>query len=73
MVTGFTAQEVVVETTGQIYVGVEEDEEGELAPTFLEDLNEIVVAFWEATVDTVKSNSISIIPTMNLTHQLPWR
>ena len=46
-VMGFTAQKLVVGTTGQIYVGAEEDGEGDPAPPLLEDLNEIVVAFSE--------------------------
>ena len=64
LITGFIAKEVVVGTMGEIYVGPAEEEEGP-APTFLEDLKEIVVGFWEATVDTVKS-IVSIIPGVNL-------
>ncbi|MEA3344700.1 MAG: ferrous iron transport protein B [Chloroflexota bacterium] len=64
LVTGFIAKEVVVGTMGEIYVGAEE-EEAEEPTTFLEDLGEIVVGFWNATVDTVKS-IISIIPGVNL-------
>ncbi len=65
LVTGFVAKEVVVGTMGQIYVGGAEEEEEGPPPTFVEDLKEIVVGFWEATVDTVKS-IISIIPGVNL-------
>jgi len=65
LVTGFVAKEVVIGTMGQIYVGAEEEEEEGPPPTFVEDLKEIVVGFWNATVDTVKS-IISIIPGVNL-------
>jgi len=51
---------------GQIYVGgAEEGEEEGPPPSLAEDLKEIVVGFWDATVDTVKS-IISIIPGVNL-------
>ncbi|MEA3460103.1 MAG: ferrous iron transport protein B, partial [Chloroflexota bacterium] len=65
LVTGFVAKEVVVGTMGQIYVGGAEEEEAEEPPTFFQDLGEIVVGFWNATVDTVKA-TISIIPGVNL-------
>ncbi len=65
LVTGFVAKEVVVGTMGQIYVGGAEEEEAEEPTTFFQDLGEIVVGFWNATVDTVKS-IISIIPGVNL-------
>ena len=65
LVTGFVAKEVVVGTMGEIYVGGAEEEEAEEPTTFFQDLGEIVVGFWEATVDTVKS-IISIIPGVDL-------
>jgi len=66
LVTGFVAKEVVVGTMGQIYGGgAEEEEEAEEPTTFFQDLGEIVVGLWDATVDTVKS-IISIIPGVNL-------
>jgi len=66
LITGFVAKEVVIGTMGQIYVGgAEEGEEEGPPPSLAEDLKEIVVGFWDATVDTVKS-IISIIPGVNL-------
>ena len=65
LVTGFVAKEVVVGTMSQIYVGgAEAEEEGE-PTTFFQDLGEIVVGFWDATVDTVKA-AVSIIPGVDL-------
>jgi len=65
LVTGFVAKEVVVGTMSQIYVGGAEEEEAEEPTTFFQDLGEIVVGFWDATVDTVKM-TISLIPGVNL-------
>ena len=67
LVTGFIAKEVVVSTMSQIYVGeAEEQEEEEEEPTtFFQDIGEILVGFWNATVDTVKA-TISLIPGVNL-------
>jgi ferrous iron transport protein B len=65
LVTGFVAKEVVVGTMSQIYVGEAEAEEAEEPTTFFQDLGEIVVSFWDATVDTVKM-AISIIPGVDL-------
>jgi len=65
LVTGFVAKEVVVGTMSQIYVGEAEEEEAEEPTTFFQDLGEIVVGFWNATVDTVKM-TISLIPGVDL-------
>ena len=65
LVTGFVAKEVVVGTMSQIYVGEAEEEEAEEPTTFSQDLGEIVVGFWNATVDTVKM-TISLIPGVDL-------
>jgi len=65
LVTGFVAKEVVVGTMSQIYVGGAEEEEAEEPTTFFQDLGEIVVSFWDATVDTVKG-TLSLIPGMDL-------
>jgi len=65
LVTGFIAKEVVVGTMNQIYVGEAEEDEEEEPTTFFQDIGEILVGFWNATVDTVKA-TISIIPGVNL-------
>jgi ferrous iron transport protein B len=65
LVTGFVAKEVVVGTMSQIYVGGAEKEAPAEVTTFGQDVGEIVVTFWEATVDTVKG-TISLIPGVNL-------
>ena len=65
LVTGFVAKEVVVGTMSQIYVGEAEEEEEEEPTTFFQDIGEILVGFWNATVDTVKA-TISLIPGVNL-------
>jgi ferrous iron transport protein B len=65
LVTGFIAKEVVVSTMSQIYVGEAEEEEEEEPTTFFQDIGEILVGFWNATVDTVKA-TISLIPGVNL-------
>jgi ferrous iron transport protein B len=65
LVTGFVAKEVVVGTMSQIYIGGEEEVEAAEPTTFFQDLGEIVVGFWEATVDTVKA-AVSIVPGVDL-------
>jgi ferrous iron transport protein B len=66
LVTGFVAKEVVVGTMSEIYIGgAEEEEAAEEPTTFFQDLGEIVVGFWDATVDTVKA-TISLIPGVDL-------
>lgn len=65
LVTGFVAKEVVVGTMSQIYVGGAEEEAPAKATTFGQDVGEIVVTFWEATVDTVKG-TVSLIPGVDL-------
>ena len=65
LVTGFVAKEVVVVTMGQIYVGGVEEEEEEPSPTFADDVREIAIGFFNATVDTVKT-ALSLIPGVNL-------
>jgi len=65
LVTGFVAKEVVVSTMSQIYVGGAEAEEGGEPTTFFQDLGEIAVGFWDATVGTVKA-ALSILPGVNL-------
>ena len=65
LVTGFVAKEVVVGTMSQIYVGEAEEEEAEEPSMFFQDVGEIVVSFWDATVDTVKM-TISLIPGVDL-------
>jgi len=65
LVTGFVAKEVVVGTMSQIYVGGAEIEETQETTTFFQDLGEIVVGFWDATVDTVKA-TISLVPGVDL-------
>ena len=65
LVTGFIAKEVVVGTMSQIYVGGEDVEEEAEPTTFFQDVGDIVVSFFTATVDTVKA-TISIIPGVDL-------
>ena len=65
LVTGFVAKEVVVGTMSQIYVGEAGGEEAAEPTTFIQDLGEIVVSFWNATVDTVKG-TLSLIPGVDL-------
>jgi len=65
LVTGFVAKEVVVGTMSQIYVGGAEEEAEAEPTTFFQDLGEIVIGFWDATVDTVKA-TISLIPGVDL-------
>lgn len=54
LVTGFVAKEVVVSTFNQVY-DIEEVEEAEEPTTFFEDLGEIIVSFFGAVWDTIKS------------------
>jgi ferrous iron transport protein B len=54
LVTGFVAKEVVISTMNQVY-DLEEIEEEETQPTFLEDLGQIIVSFLGAVWDTIKS------------------
>jgi len=54
LVTGFVAKEVVISTMNQVY-DLEEVEEEEDQPTFLEDLGKIIVSFFSAIWDTIKS------------------
>ena len=54
----------------QIYVGAEEAEEAEEPTTFFQDVGEIAVSFWDATVDTVKT-AVGIIPGVNLMEEEP--
>ena len=54
LITGFVAKEVVVSTFAQEFEIEEAEEEGE-PTTFLEDVQEVVVSFVGATVDTIKS------------------
>lgn len=63
LLTGFIAKEVVISTMSQVYA-VEEAEEMEAAPTFFEDLGEVITSFVGATVDTVKS--LPLIVGINL-------
>ena len=64
LVTGFVAKEVVVSTMSQIYVGGAEEEMGEPSG-FFEDMGEILVGFWDATVSTVKM-AVSLLPGVDL-------
>jgi len=50
---------------GVFAVGAADEGVTEPTPTFLEDVREIVIGFWDATVDTVKG-AISIIPGIDL-------
>ena len=54
LVTGFVAKEVVVSTFNQVY-DLEEPEEAVESTTFLADLGEILVSFFGAVWDTIKS------------------
>jgi len=65
LVTGFVAKEVVVGTMSQIYVGEAEEEGAEEPTTFFQDVADIVVSFWNATVDTVKM-TVSLVPGVDL-------
>ena len=64
LITGFVAKEVIISSMAQIFE-VEETAEEEQAPTtFLGDVRDIVVGFFEATVDTIKS--IPLVVGINL-------
>jgi ferrous iron transport protein B len=66
LVTGFIAKEVVVSTLSQLYVGESTAlESGAPAPSFGEELGEIVGGFVLATVDAGKT-LLSLIPGVNL-------
>ena len=65
LVTGFVAKEVVVGTMSQIYAGEAEEEEERQPTTFFEDLGEIAVTFWDATVHTIEG-TVSLIPGVDL-------
>ncbi|UCF61906.1 MAG: ferrous iron transport protein B [Anaerolineaceae bacterium] len=54
LVTGFVAKEVVVSTMSQIYVGEERGEEIQEGYSFTEDLWDIAVGFYNATIDSGK-------------------
>ncbi len=72
LVTGFIAKETVIGTMSEIYAVSEEetteDEEEGAAPTFFEDVGQIVTSFIRATVNTVKM-TVSIIPGLDLMGQ----
>lgn len=63
LITGFVAKEVIVGSMAQIFEVEEAEEEAE-APTFSEDVQEIVGSFFSAVVDTLKS--IPLIVGVNL-------
>jgi len=65
LLTGFVAKEVVITTMSQIYTGGAGEEGVAPSSTFLDDLREIVVGFFDATVDTVKA-ALDLIPGVNL-------
>jgi ferrous iron transport protein B len=54
LLTGFVAKEVVVGSMAQVY-GAEEIEDDAEPTTFLQDVGEIGVSFFEAAWDTIKS------------------
>ena len=64
LVTGFVAKEVIVGTMAQIFEVEEDAEEEAVETTFLGDVQDIVVGFVTATVDTIKS--IPLIVGINL-------
>lgn len=66
LISGFVAKEVVVSTLAQVY-GVEDvevEDTAVAAPTFIEDLSEIITSFVTATIDTIKS--LPLIVGINL-------
>ncbi len=65
LVTGFVAKEAVIGTMSEIYVGGGGAAAAGPTPTFVDDLKEIGVGFFNATVDSGKT-IISIIPGVNL-------
>ncbi len=64
LLTGFVAKEVVVSTMSQVYAVEEAAEEETAAPTFFEDVGEILSTFVSATGDTLKS--LPLIAGVNL-------
>ncbi len=64
LLTGFVAKEVVVSTMSQVYAVEEAAEEESAAPTFFEDIGEILSTFVSATMDTIKS--LPLIVGINL-------
>ncbi|HEX3050887.1 MAG TPA: ferrous iron transport protein B [Aggregatilineaceae bacterium] len=67
IVTGLVAKEVVVSTMSQVYEVEEETASAgeEEPPTFVEDVQDIVVGFGTALLDTAKA-TISLLPGVNL-------
>jgi len=66
IVTGLVAKEVVVSTMSQVYEVEEEAASAEAeTPTFIEDVQDIVVGFGTALLDTAKA-TISLLPGVNL-------
>lgn len=63
LINGFVAKEVVVSTMIQVH-GLEDEAPAESAPTFFEDLGEILVSFLGAVWDTIRS--IPLIIGVNL-------
>jgi ferrous iron transport protein B len=64
LITGFVAKEVIVSSMAQIFEVEEEAEDEVDQTTFLQDVSNIVVGFFNAVVDTVKS--IPLIVGVNL-------
>lgn len=64
LLTGFVAKEVVVSTMSQVYAVEAAAEEETAAPTFFEDVGEILSTFVSATGDTLKS--LPLIVGVNL-------
>ena len=63
LITGFVAKEVVVSTMAQVY-GVEETAAPTEAPSFVQDVGQVISGFIDATIDTFKS--IPLIVGINL-------
>ena len=64
LITGFVAKEVIVSSMAQIFEVEEEAEEEAGQTTFLQDAGDIVVGFFDAAIDTLKS--IPLIVGINL-------
>ena len=64
LITGFVAKEVIVGSMAQIFEVEEGAEEEAEATTFIGDVQEIVVGFFSAVIDTVKS--LPLIVGVNL-------
>lgn len=64
LITGFVAKEVIVSSMAQIFEVEEEAEEEAGQTTFLQDARGIVVGFFDAAIDTLKS--IPLIVGINL-------